>query len=192
MADALDRGATQNHLVDMVTLAAICAGLLVGEGGVFAGRDRQAVEWLAILLIVLTAGVSYQRSTRFAATDALHLLAGRSNPRSLSTLRGLVPARGEILSEDPTIPFAADLKPVILDPFMLRRIGERHPAWRALLIARIERHDFSRIYLIGPIDASSQGWYHYFDLGTPVADAIQRSYTFAGTVDGFAKYLPKA
>ena len=188
----LDRGATQNHLVDMVTLAAICAGLLAGEGGLFSGRDRQAVELLAIVLVVLTSVVTYQRSTRFAATDALHVLTGRTYSHTVSNLRELVPARGEILSEDPTIPFAADQRPVILDPFMLRRIGERHPAWRDSLIARIQRHDFSRIYLIGPINASSQGWYRYFNLGTPVADAIQRSYSYVGTVDGYAKYVPRA
>jgi hypothetical protein len=187
----LDRGATQNHLVDMVTLAAICAGLLMGEGGVFSGRDRQAVEVLAIVLVVLTSVVSYQRSTRFATTAALHVLAGRSYSHTVGNLRGLVPAHGQILSEDPTIPFAAHQKPVILDPFMLLRIGERHPAWRASLIDRIQRHEFSRIYLIGQINASSQGWYHYFNLGTPVADAIQQSYNYVGTVDGYAKYVPR-
>jgi hypothetical protein len=175
----------------MVTLAAICAGLLMGEGGVFSGRDRQAVEVLAIVLVVVTSVVSYQRSTRFATTAALHVLAGRSYSHTVGNLRGLVPAHGQILSEDPTIPFAAHQKPVILDPFMLLRIGERHPAWRASLIDRIQRHEFSRIYLIGQINASSQGWYHYFNLGTPVADAIQQSYNYVGTVDGYAKYVPR-
>lgn len=192
-AALLDIGATSNHLADVEVVAAVCAGLLAARRGAVSVRDRSALELVLLLVLAWPALVGYQLSLRKPTAEAIHLLAGRADTRyALARLRPLVPQRGDVLSEDPTVPFAAGRRPVVLDPFMLLRIGEQRPDWRAALVRRIERRSFARVYLLGRIDASSRGWYRDCDLGLPVVDAIQRAYRYAGVSQGYATYLPRA
>jgi hypothetical protein len=55
----LDVGAADNHLIDLITLSAICIGLLLSPTAL-AVSDRKALSVLAVGLLTWTAGVTYQ------------------------------------------------------------------------------------------------------------------------------------
>jgi hypothetical protein len=91
-------------------------------------------------------------------------------------LAGVVGPNDRILSEDPYIPVSRGQLPLVVDAFMLRRIGEDHPSWRDDLVVRIERRRFSKVVLVNALTRSNDWWWHNFDFGTPVAAALTANY----------------
>ncbi len=184
----LGAGAAENHLFDILVVSAVCAGLLVGCRGPLAVVDRRALEVAVVVLVGWTTAIGFQSTLR---GEAVEVLAGRTDAYEVRNLEQL-DARGEILSEDPTIPVMLGQDPIVQDPFMLRVIGKRHPEWVASLVERIDKHAFARILLTRRIDESTIGWYEGANLGRGVADAIRRSYRYVGEVEDAAVYEPRA
>jgi hypothetical protein len=80
-----------------------------------------------------------------------------------------------LLSEDASVPLLLGRTPIILDAFMLRRIGEMHPAWRADLVRRLNRHQFDKIVLIFKLDPADS-WWTDIHFGAHIATAIDCNY----------------
>jgi hypothetical protein len=182
-----DSGTDFNHLIDFVVLVAIVAGALAAQ---VARREREPLFFLSILAVLVVAlGVSYQTRMRIDARHALSKLHSgytppEYNPRPLA---GRVARNETVLSDDPFVPLSLGQQPVVGDAFMLLRILDRHPSWRADLLRRIKRHEFDKVVLIFPLDLTNP-WWRDDHLGIQVATALARAYRPAGRVVGGYDY----
>ena len=108
-----------------------------------------------------------------------------------------VDCEDRILSEDPYVPVSRGQLPIVVDAFMLRRIGEDHPSWRSALIAQIKKKRFSKVVLIRELSPSNDWWWRDFDFGTPVANALAANYRvldlpgYYSTADHLWVYVPR-
>jgi hypothetical protein len=105
-------------------------------------------------------------------------LSGRASPAT------------KLLSEDPYVPVSLGQRPVVLDPFMLQRLGRRDPAAVARLVERIRAREFDLVVLVIPLQPVDSEWWREMHFGTPVVEALADSYVFSGTVDGYHLYRP--
>jgi hypothetical protein len=183
-----DSGAGPNHLLDMVVLTLILIGDFWRR---VAPRARTLVApqvILALLLLwVIPSAHAWNLAVRFraAAYSTNHpnstdrLLASQLLPDDL------------ILSEDSTVPVSHGQRPVVLDPFMLTRIGVKHPGWVQDLRRRIESCDFDKVVLLFAIDdPTKRFWYATQHFGEQVVAAIRDKYRLATPAQGYYIYVP--
>jgi hypothetical protein len=97
-------------------------------------KQKIAVSVEAALLASTTTHLVVLVPDVYSARDAL-TAGGNANHRPLQRW---ITAHDTILSEDPYVPVALGQVPVVMDPFMLLRIGTRHPDAVQALIERIE------------------------------------------------------
>jgi hypothetical protein len=187
-----DIGAYRNHLLDLQLLT----GALVADLWSAAAPADVVVVRLAILAAVLVGTVaSYETDVFRDTNDAAHSLGGHDTYTN-APLDGVVGAHDRILSEDPYVPVSRGRLPIVVDAFMLRRIGEDHPSWRRALIAQIRKKRFSKVVLIRELSPSNDWWWRDFDFGTPVADALAANYRlldlprYYGAADHLWVYVP--
>jgi len=193
----VDIGAGDNHLLDLAVLAVLVIGHASSSFSP-ALDERSAVPpqlrsprltvvqtvvllfalWITTTHLVVLVPDVY---TAMAALTA----GGNANHRPLE---GWITAHDTILSEDPYVPIALGQVPVVLDPFMLLRIGKRHPDAVQALIERIEAKDFNFVILTAPLERTE--WWEKFHFGTDVIQAIDRSYDFSGGAEGYYVYTP--
>ena len=110
----------------------------------------------------------------------------------------LLPTGSRLLSEDATVAVTSGRLPVVLDPFMLVRIVQRHPEWGADLVRRLDAREFDRIALLadhvradGSIEVSHPRWKREH-FGREIVAAIARNYRFLAFVDSYAVYGPRS
>jgi hypothetical protein len=177
-------------MLDTIVLGAICAADLwrVSLNGARAMGPAQAV--MAVLLLWSTVG-GLAMHVRADALGALNvLLYGRHDSKlSPRPLAGLIGPDDALLTEDPSLAVAMGRHPVVLDPWMLKRIGDQRPAAVDRLVARIERGDFDAIVLLRKADAYSP-WYREVNLGSAVVGAIEAHYRRLAVRHGFEVYVP--
>jgi hypothetical protein len=128
--------------------------------------------------------------------DVRSTVEGASLGYPMHPLADLVGPTDAILSEDPYVPLSLGRKPVVLDPFMLRRLDHVDPAAVDELIERIEHHEFAFISTIEPLTAddgdvwANNYWWDQFHFGLRVVGAMRRSYVLKGVVDQYYLYVP--
>lgn len=169
----MDPGAWSNHLIDLIVLGPLVAA------GYWAGAGKAAAVGLSALLLFTTASATVSLGNAFSAAAATVL--GRGVARD--PVAAHISADQTILSQDAYIPIARGQKPVIADPFMLRRISVNAPELVAPLVARIQNHEFDRIVLM--FDLSDREHYlrkaHFSE---ELWLAIEEKYTLvAGPID---------
>lgn len=191
-----DIGADANHLLDLAVLGV----LVIGHASSSVSRaldersgaprqlrgHRLTITQSVVLLFALwmtTTHLVVLVPDVYSARDAL--TAGRNTNRPLERW---ITAHDTILSEDPYVPVALGQLPVVMDPFMLLRIGKRHPDAVRALIQRIEAREFDLVILTAPIERT--WWWERFHFGTDVIQAIDRSYDFSGGAEGYYVYTP--
>jgi hypothetical protein len=182
-----DSGTDFNHLIDLIVLIAIIGGALAAQA---AQNDREPLLFLSILvLLVVALGGSYQSRLRIDTRQALSSLRSGDTPPEYNRhpLAGRVGPGETVFSDDPFVPLSLGERPVVGDAFMLLRVLERHPQWRADLVRRIKRHEFDKLALIFPLDLTSS-WWHDDHLGIEVATALAEAYRPAGRVIGGYDY----
>ncbi|HYH27352.1 MAG TPA: hypothetical protein VEA19_01085, partial [Actinomycetota bacterium] len=97
-----------------------------------------------------------------------------------------------VLSEDPGIVLERGQSPVVLDPFMFLRLGEKRPRLVSDLVERIEEREFDRIVLLyRPDTAYGEWWYSAYNFGPETADAIVDSYQPVGRIGTYYVYGPR-
>ena len=128
-----DQGAYENHLVDLLVLAAIVAS---GLWTAFPEGRRADIAHIAIVAAILLATVLESRYTiRPDARAALsHKVQGRVDERSASDDLASAPLGGRCdLYEDASIPLLAGYRPFVLDAFMVHRLQTRRSGELSLL-----------------------------------------------------------
>lgn len=183
-----DLGTGPNQLIDVTALIALTTGAFVA-----GARDR---PWLRMTFVPLVAlmiswiGVtSVVVLMRSDIADALRTVRSGVSAYPAEPLEHYVSTDMTILSEDPGVPVQLGQTPVVFDPFMLLRLAEEDPSIVDRLVRRIDAREFDRVILREPLD-DSETWWRDYHFGTPVAEAIMRSYTFEAKVRGYYLYVP--
>jgi hypothetical protein len=169
-----DVGARENHLLDATALAAIAAA---GAWSIELGRLTTAVRVAVGVAAVLGIALAARHTLVPPAHDVLSGETARYDPHAFDAVVG---EDACVLAEDPTVPLLLDQRPVVLDPFMLPRLGDEESAE---LAERIRERRFERIVLTVRPDVDP---FHFrsLNLGEAVATAIERSYRQVATVAG--------
>ena len=185
----LDPGAFVNHLLDVQVLALPLVGLLWREAGETSARGL-LVRSAVILACVVGIVASHREHVRPYA-DLRALVTGTTAPSDrLPRLAGVIADGDRVLSEDPSLPALRGERPVVLDPYMLIAVLEKHPEAREELVARIESGAFEKIVLLY-VPSSAPGWYRNLHLGSTVAEAIESRYRPTVNADGYWLYEPR-
>ena len=192
-----DVGTVSNHLIDSAALA------IVVTGGLFAATSPASLRGrlLSVGLVVCVLAVAvatYRGSLRvLGIREAARELTGRVRTPTLRTqLAGYVRPGDAILSEDPKVPVALAQHPVVLDPFILLRLAQTHPAWQRDLIRRLHGHEFAEIFLEHRPEQMERStdvrfWYSTLFFGRPIVAAIARDYRAVGKVERLWVYRPR-
>jgi hypothetical protein len=182
-----DIGADANHFIDVEALTAVVIADGIGMVGTAA---RRLVLPLALTAVLWAMATSYAVGPRHDTATAVRIAIGHERGPGARPLPTTVTAADRILSEDPYVDVSRGRRPVVLDPFMLLRIEEKHPRWQAELIRRIDRRAFTKVVTEYPLDSSR--WWRFHHFGAPVVAAILRSYRLVPVNDGassFGTYL---
>jgi hypothetical protein len=164
-----DIGTGWNQLIDLVVLAVLVAGELAGR------------SWFGALAVTVAPD----------AQQALgSLRGGQAGGYSRQPLAGLATSSTRVLSEDPYVPVSLGQRPVVLDPFMLLRIGRRDPAAVQRLADRIRAREFQLVVLVVPLQPVDQPWWRDMHFGKGVTRALTDAYVPSGTVQGYYLYRP--
>jgi hypothetical protein len=170
-----DQGTDFNHLLDVIVLTAACGGEFIAR----CQSERRATKTLVVASVLIVGGVlaSYH-SNVFADTRAAAASIIRQRPESRFNRQLMATFIGpgeNLLSEDASVPLLLGRTPIVLDAFMLRRIGDTHPNWRADLVRRLNEHRFDKIVLIFKLDLR-EGWWIDTHFGAQIATAIACNY----------------
>jgi hypothetical protein len=174
-------GSDFNHLIDIAVLTVLVAGGL-WRSPAGQGQDR-ALMLSALLCVAVILGTlqSYRVALKGEVAHAARVAAGRTDTHySTHPLAGVVGPSDSVLSEDPVIPILRDERPIVLDGFGLRRLGESHPSLLADLERRLDRRAFDRVVLIHSVD--DLDWYDGISMGSVIRAAIARNYELVAKV----------
>ncbi len=193
-----DIGADANHLLDLAVLTVLAIGRAASyrsptlDESPVAARECRPLRltviqggvtllalWIAVTHLVIRVP-DVQGAVAAFRTGASH---------AHRPLERWIRVEDAILSEDPYVPVALGQTPVIADPFMLPRIGKRHPEAIDALVRRIEAREFDVIILLAPLERS--WWWERFHFGSGVITAVDRAYTFSRGAEGYYLYTPR-
>ena len=184
-----DVGTGWNQLLDPVVLTALVVGQLAGRS--WPSPVAAAVPAVIALTLVWVNLGSLAMTFAPDAQRALAALRGAdSDSYSPRPLAGLATPTSSVLSEDPYVPVSLGQRPVVLDPFMLQRIGRRDPAAVRALIDRIRAREFELVVLVEPLEPVDRPWWTTMHFGAEVVEALASSYTASGRVQGYYLYRP--
>jgi hypothetical protein len=191
LAAYTDVGSGFNQLLDVVVLTALAVGHLAGR--LDASGLRSPLASVLALVVIWGAATG---SVLTLVPDIRATVEGASLGYPMHPLADRVGPTDEILSEDPYVPLSLGSKPVVLDPFMLRRLDHVDPEAVDELIERIEDHEFAYISMIEPLTPadgdtfSRDYWWDQFHFGLRVVGAMRRAYVLEGVVDKYYLYRP--
>jgi hypothetical protein len=182
-----DVGTGWNQLIDLVVLTVLVVGQLAGRS--WPSPVAAAVpSILAVVLLWVNLGGLAVTIAPDLQTALAELRGAR--PYSPEPLASRATATTPLLSEDPYVPVSLGQRPVVLDPFMLLRIGRRDPEAVQRLVDRIRAQEFALVVLVVPLQPVDQHWWKEVHLGTEVAQALADFYQPDGTVEGYSLYRP--
>lgn len=188
-----DVGTGFNQLLDLVVLTALAAGHLAAPAA-SADRPTHAVLIVVVTVVVMwAAGLDLVRSVGFDLRSTLAALkAGAVPHRTVDLVAGMVRPGERVLAEDPSIEVALGRQPVVMDPFMLARLGRAHPEQVDPLISWIDARRFDVVVLVVSLeDRSVEFWWNDFEYGPRVAAALRKSYRLDGLVGRYFVYRPR-
>jgi hypothetical protein len=184
-----DAGTGWNQLVDIVVLVSLALGELWSrlEGLPSpAWGQRMVTVTLAWVLATGFAVTVVPDAVPAAASVRTQGLGGQPLPEAIVDR-----FTADSLSEDPLVPVVLGHVPVILDPFMVLRIGERDPRALADLIRRIGEQEFDVVVLVEDL-AGNPEWWREYHFGASVAEALRASYVLDEEAGGYRIYAPRA
>ena len=174
-----DIGTGGNQLLDIVVLSGIVVGCAAGHAPPeirsikLAGATLSAVVvWILVSALAVTVAPAVRRSRHAARSSRFHA----------QPLAGIAGETTNLLSEDPYVPVSLGQDPVVLDPFMLPRIGRDDPDAVRALVERIDDQDFELIVLVEPLGNSD--WWADYHFGTSDG-RVERSYTLSERRQGY-------
>jgi hypothetical protein len=185
-----DMGSGLNHMLDVAVLATLSVGYLAGS---LPDSELGSVSLAtAVAVAVLWAGVTGIRDLVPELRPTLTAIRTGVSPseHTRQPLADIVEPGDELLSEDPSLPVLLGRTPVVLDPFMLRRIDEVQPDVVDELVDRIERTDFDHVTVSTHRLESDDFWWEHYHFGLRVVTALREHYAFVEEVDGYYLYAP--
>jgi hypothetical protein len=188
-----DVGTGFNQLLDLVVLTALAAGHLASPAAT-SDRPTHAVLIVVVTVVVIwAAGVDLVRTVGFDLRSTVAALkAGAVPQRTVDLVAGMVRPGERVLAEDPSIEIALGRQPVVMDPFMLARLGRSHPEQVDPLISWIDARRFDVVVLVVSLeDPTVEFWWNDFEYGPRVAAALRKSYRPDGLVGRYFVYRPR-
>jgi hypothetical protein len=186
-----DVGTGWNQLIDIVVLSALVIGGLVARDPADRGSlDRAAAGTVALMLSLALLWVTLSGFAVTLVPEVQDAIDGEPSYRA-DPFSGVADPRTTILSEDPYVPISLGQTPVVLDAFMLLRLGKEQPGAILDLIGRIEAQEFDLVVLVVPLEPLDQPWWNELNFGPDVVRAISEAYVFAGRTQGYYVYEPR-
>jgi hypothetical protein len=182
-----DVGTGWNQLVDLVVLTVLVVGQLAGRP--WPGPLTHAVPGVVALVLLWVNLGGFAVTIAPDLPPALAALRG-AQQYSPEPLAGRATATTPLLSEDPYVPVSLGQRPVVLDPFILLRIGRRDPAAVQRLVDRIRNQEFALVVLVVPLQPVDQQWWKEVHFGEEIVQALAASYEPGGTAEGYFLYRP--
>jgi hypothetical protein len=186
-----DIGTGPNQLLDLAVVTALCAGALVASTNPDDARDHVIVLILAGLL-VWSGLTTFVVRIRPELQEAMVTVITGSDPYPREILAEHLSPGKAVLSEDPGLLVEHGRKPVVLDPFMLRRLADTRPAAVGQLVRRISQQEFELVVLVVPLRDPDDPWWRDYHFGTEVINAVHGAYEFEQRIGGFYLYRPHA
>jgi hypothetical protein len=189
-----DPGIFDNHLLEPMALALLIAGMMIAAldhrpsrssaerahaERAHAERAHAAVR-STVAILSLIGAATLLGDVKAVATGAEY---GRV------PLAGVFPADAHVLSSDPAFDLSRGRRPVVMDPFMARRLFFAHPDWETELVERIDSREFTAVVLNAAVD--NRYWFTHAIFGAAVRDAIDRNYRLSDHVEGMFVYMPR-
>jgi hypothetical protein len=185
-----DIGTGWNQLLDVIVLSALVVGELAGRPSRGAAVSLEPPGGTVSRLLAFSVLWVVASGAAVTIVPDVQQAVARPDAYGKAPLVGLATPRSTILSEDPYIPLSLGQTPVVLDPFMLLRIGSQDPQARASLVERIEAQEFDLVVLVVPLKPLDQEWWVEYHFGPDIVRAIAGSYALAGRVEGYYLYTP--
>jgi hypothetical protein len=181
-------GSAYNHLLDVTVLVAIAAA----EAWRLSQHEPRIPDVVpAVMSTVL--GATILAWLTLALPGIWPALSQPRGPGPAILTARLIGAAGPILSEDAAIPVLAHQTPVVLDPFMLVRIGKLDPDSYDSLIHRVEREEFLWVVSLQALDApEARDLYRERRFGAGVHDALLHHYRLSRRIGTYWLYRPRA
>jgi hypothetical protein len=187
-----DVGTGWNQLIDIVVLSALVIGEFIGRTATRLGSlDRAGAATVSVILGLTLLWVTLSGLVVTLAPEVQAAIKGESSYRT-DPLAGVANQQTSMLSEDPYVPISLGQTPVVLDAFMLLRLGEKDPGAIADLIRRIHAQEFDLVVLVEPLEPLGRSWWSEEDFGPDVVEAISEAYVFGGRTQGYYVYRPRA
>jgi hypothetical protein len=180
-----DIGTGWNQLIDLAVLVPLALGSTIRWGGEAGGRTVVAAAMAGAIML----GSATTLMPELLQTVSLF---GGEETYEVRPLSSRATHSTTLLSEDPYIPVSVGQTPVVLDPFILLRIGRDNPGAVDELIARIRDQEFDLVVLVVALSPPQQTWWRDYHFGTDVAVAIDESYVYAGRMQGYHLYEPRS
>jgi hypothetical protein len=174
-------GTDTNHLLDLYVASIV----LVGSGIAQRGLPRAAFGVAALVVAALAGGLSLASGLVDAGSEQKRGLFAEALAR--------IPDKSRpILAQNPLLPVVAGQRAYLLDPFLIRLLSERDPAfveplWRDLRAQRFAAVVFER----DPREERARGLYRFALLGERFLDEVDRSYEIAATIGARTVFLPR-
>jgi hypothetical protein len=178
LAVLTDVGAFSNHFLDIEVLTVVLVAEAWGATATLEGH--QLLRALALTALIWGIATSYQLVERVDTSGAARTLLGRGVDYGPTPLRGVIKPGDKVLSEDPYVAVSRGQNPVVLDPFMVLRLGRDHPQWRAALVKRLDARRFTKVVLMRRLDPTDP-WWRVQHFGPEIAAAMARNYRLSAT-----------
>lgn len=179
-----DSGVAFNHLLAFEVTTAACIGELWAD--LAAPADGFDVPRLVMAGVL--AFVAYGDFDRHVADDLRMSMRATAPEHDFAAVDDLVRPGMKVLSEEPSLVIAKDMRPVVVDAWMITKIAKSQPEAQTALIDRVKAREFDRVILLDdPAAESAKAWYsHHF--GWSVVDAIVDNYALTEVRFGLRVY----
>jgi hypothetical protein len=183
LAVMANRQSDHNHLLEVLALGAVGAGIVVER--LWRGAESDAllrsVLIAALLGIVLTAA-------SWRNVDSYHRAAAQSASRRTEILAAVRRAPEGVLTEDPLLSLAAGRTAAVADPAVLRSLALAHDPRATRIIGDFRRGRWAMlVFEMDPVE-HRDGWYRDFHFGSEAMTAILERYELVGEVEGYSLY----
>ncbi len=182
-----DSGVAFNHLLAFEVTTAACIGELWAD----LAEPADGFDVPRVVMAGVLAFVAYGDFDRHVSDDLRMSMRALAPEHDFAAVDDLVRPGMKVLSEEPSLLIAQDMRPVLVDAWMITKIAKSQPEAQTALVDRVKAREFDRVILLAdPASEASRAWYsHHF--GWSVVDAILENYALTEVRVGLRVYERK-